>query len=577
MSGPGPFQGRLARWLGEQDVPRRTDFAWLAILGALVLAAGLGLRDPWPPDEPRFALAARDMAETGRWLFPRVGGVLYPDKPPLFMWLQAAGYLATGSLRLAFLLPSALASIGTLLLTYDLGRRLWDRRTGLAAALVLMCLVQFQVQAKAAQIDMTLAFLTTLSLYGLLRHLLRGPDWAWYWGGCAAAGLGVITKGVGFLPFLVLLPWGWGAWRGWNVTRAGGAARWWGGVLAFLAAIGLWLVPMLAGVLFSGDPDFAAYRDNILLKQTAERYADAWGHFNPPWYFVVNVIPWAWLPVTAALPWLIPRWTAALRGRDARVLLLGGWILLVVGFFSASTGKRGVYVLPAVPAVALMAAPWARELVSRPGVRRVLFGLSTLFVLAFVAVAIHPPRAIERALEGTGTGMPWAFLGPLVAAGVATLLVFRVRRAAAGFFTLTMATWFLVGWAGYPAVTDLRSGRPIMEALGQRMPPGAQLGFIQWKEQFLLYVHQPVTHFGYRRAFEEVIPDAVAWLDADPHRVALIDDDHVECFDPERAVPLGYAHRDHWYLVDRSTINPACGDGRAGPVEAVTYTPPAED
>ena len=570
----GSIGRRVGAWLSAEGVPAGRDMLWLGLLGLLVLGAGLGLRDPWPPDEPRFALAARDMVATGHWLFPRVGGVLYPDKPPVFMWLQALVLQATGWPRVAFLLPSIGAAVGTLLLTYDLGRRLWDRRTGLAAALVLLSMLQFQAQAKAAQIDMTLAFMTTLSLYGLVRHLLAGPDWRWFWIGCGAAGLGVITKGVGFLPLLALLPWAWASRRGWDVPPLPGSARWWGGAAAFLGVIGLWLVPMLAGVLLSPDPDFAAYRDNILLKQTAQRYADAWGHVEPPWYFLLKVIPWAWLPVTAVVPWLVPRWREALARRDARILVLGGWVLLLVAFFSASTGKRGVYVLPAVPAVALLAAPWARELAARAGVRRVLFGLSALLVAGFALIAVKPPRGIARALEGAGAEVPVGFLGSLVAAGVLVLVLFRVRRAAAGYLALMLVTASLVGWVGYPAVTDLRSGRQLAAAFQARLPPGAEPGLIVWKEQYLLYLDRPVTHFGYRRPFEEVIADGIAWLEHDAGRVALIDDEHAECFDREGAISLGYAHREQWYLVDRDDMNPACGDGRDAPEVAVEYAPP---
>ena len=100
--------------------------AWLFwIVAVLVLGAGLGLRDPWPADEPRFALVARQMVESGQWLFPMRGDELYPDKPPLFMWIQAACLALTGNLRIAFLLPSLLAALGTLWLVRDLGRRLW--------------------------------------------------------------------------------------------------------------------------------------------------------------------------------------------------------------------------------------------------------------------------------------------------------------------------------------------------------------------------------------------------------------------------------------------------------------------
>ena len=49
------------------------EFWLLAITALLVLGAGLGMRDPWPSDEPRFALVARHMFESGNWLFPHRG------------------------------------------------------------------------------------------------------------------------------------------------------------------------------------------------------------------------------------------------------------------------------------------------------------------------------------------------------------------------------------------------------------------------------------------------------------------------------------------------------------------------
>ena len=156
------------------------DIALLVGLCLLLIASGIGLRDPWPADEPRFALIARDMVASGNWLFPKVGGDLYADKPPLFFWLIAACYLLTGSLRVSFLLPSLLAGIGTVLLVYDLGGGCGIEKPALWAALILLFTVQFTLQARLAQIDATLCFWITLSLYGLLRHLLLRSGWGWY-------------------------------------------------------------------------------------------------------------------------------------------------------------------------------------------------------------------------------------------------------------------------------------------------------------------------------------------------------------------------------------------------------------
>ena len=220
----------------------------LALVALLLLGAGLGLRHPWPADEPRFALIARDMAATGHWLIPQVGAEPYADKPPLFFWMIASVYWLTGSLRLAFLVPSLLSALGVLALVYDLGRRWWNHRVGLYAAAILLSTVQFLVQAHAAQIDMTLTFFTTLALYGLARHLRSGPEWRWYIISFAAMGAGIITKGVGFLPLLALIPWGWAAFRRWPEATRARDWRWAVGPLVLIAVISIWLLPMLGTV-----------------------------------------------------------------------------------------------------------------------------------------------------------------------------------------------------------------------------------------------------------------------------------------------------------------------------------------
>jgi hypothetical protein len=78
-----------------------------------------------------------------------------------------------------------------------------------------------------------------------------------------------------------------------------------------------------------------------------------------------DVIPVMWLPLTALLPWLIPRWWRSLREHDLRSALLLVWIVTVVMFFTFSEGKRGIYVLPAVPALALACAPWLNDIAHR--------------------------------------------------------------------------------------------------------------------------------------------------------------------------------------------------------------------
>src|ERR1044071_8885731 len=112
------------------------DLALLALAGVLLFLPGLGGRDLWNPDEARYAEVAREMPLAGSYAVPHLNGQVYSLKPPLLFWsIRTAAHLTGGLDEVAARLPSALAAIGTLLLTYRLGRRLFGRRAGgLAAA-----------------------------------------------------------------------------------------------------------------------------------------------------------------------------------------------------------------------------------------------------------------------------------------------------------------------------------------------------------------------------------------------------------------------------------------------------------
>lgn len=554
----------------------RRDYFWLLGLGLLLIATGIGLRDPWPADEPRFALVVRDMVATGEWLLPRVGGDVYADKPPLFFWLMGLALLATGSLRVAFLLPSVLSGLACLVMLYDLARRLWSRETGLAAALALLLTVQFVWQARQAQIDATLLFWCVLSLYGLLRHLLTGPAWAWYAVGWAASGFGVITKGVGFLPLLILIPFALMRDSRWSPrTRNTSVGPWLLGPPAFVLAVGTWLVPMLLAA--NGDPSLAAYRDEILFHQTVDRYTAAWHHREPFWYFVVEVIPVLWLPLTLLLPWLVPQWRKAWQGRDLRIALLLSWVAIVVLFFSLSTGKRGVYVLPALPALALASAPYLIELTQRRAVQRVIFALAALVAagcLLASAFAIIRPERRDELLANYELDV----FGPLLVIGIVGGLVCasaRPRRAFVAYGGVLATVLLVISYWVNPVMNPVRSAAAFISRVEQLDDPASELGFVGFKEQYLLNVHRPIVHFGHARWREpdQEAADAALWLSRSDRRQLVISEQIRQlCFPQAASKPLGMANRTQWYIV-RGAAKADC-IARGKEVTLYHYAPP---
>ncbi len=551
------------------------DLLWLAAIGLVLMGAGLGLRDPWPADEPRFALVAQDMLRSGDWLFPRVGGDLYADKPPVFFWLMAASMAVTGSLRFGFLLPSLLAGLGTVGLVYDLLRRARGREVAFAGAFMLLLTFQFTWQARQAQIDGVLCFITTLSLYGLLRHLLLGPSRGWFLLGWAAAGIGVITKGVGFLPLLVLLPFALLVRRGWRSKAPRIGALSLAGVCVMLVAIGLWFVPMVVATSAGGE--LLAYREEILFQQTATRYADAWHHHAPFWFYVVEVVPFLWLPLVALVPWLWPRWREALRSRDTFVALLLAWVVIVLLFFSGSSGKRGVYVLPAVPALAMAAAPWIPELLRAMATRRLAFvlacALALLAVLGTAYFVIDAEAAARIAVRyGISPVLPLA----CVAAGASLAVgIFRERDAWLAYAGALAAVLVTVGIVVYPRIDAVRSGREFMARVEQASARVTELGLVGAKEQYLLQLRRPSVNFGHARwrDKEGEAADAAAWLAQASGRALLVHARAREvCFGAAEAIDLGHANRQHWFLVS-GQAEPGCV-ARGDLSRARLYVPP---
>lgn len=557
----------------------------LLLVAIIVLASGLGLRDPWPADEPRFALIARDMVENGNWLIPKVGGVLYPDKPPLFFWLVAACYALTDSLRIAFLLPGVLAGLGTILLVADLGRRLWGQQTAIWCGAALLAIFQFPLQMKSGQIDGVLCFWTTLGLYGFCRHLLLGPDWRCYAIGGAAAGLGIITKGVGFLPYLIFAPYLFALVQRWPVyCGARPDWRWMLAPVATLFAVALWLGPMLLATMGGADPELIAYRDNILFHQTITRYADSWGHIKPAWYLITNSAPWLWLPVTLLLPWLIPAWMQDLKSRNAAVLLLLSWILLVLVFFSISDGKRSLYIFPAAPALALVAGYHIRSLQRRVVVQRVVVAfiaiLSVLLGCAAMYVLMNPHEIEPWVADYLVTLRAGLQLLGVSALMIITVLVCRRRRILFGLSTAMLIFWVGLSTLVAPTLDATRSGRDLIRQIESQAAPQTEMGFVGWPEQFLLQWKGSLTHFGYRRndqASETI--DSARWLSASSERRVVLPQEWLEpCFEPDEVVAIGRAHRRNWVIADRRSLSETCANQMSQPPElVVSYHRPTFD
>src|SRR5947199_7760233 len=126
---------------------RAGPYLLLAAVWAGLGLVNLGAPGLWDIDEGNNAEAAREMYESGNWIVPTFNFILRVDKPALLYWLQMLGYHFFGVSEFSARLPSALAALAAVLLTYELGRKMFSAWAGLYAGLILISSLLFCASA----------------------------------------------------------------------------------------------------------------------------------------------------------------------------------------------------------------------------------------------------------------------------------------------------------------------------------------------------------------------------------------------------------------------------------------------
>ncbi len=335
-------------------MPAPLPLAMLCLLATAI--AGLWLRPLTAIDETRYLAVAWEMQQSGNWLVPTKNFALYSDKPPLLFWVINLIWALTGVSEFTARLAGPIFGCLALWLTAVLGRRLWPKPAlgedlGGQAALALAGLLVFGLSASLTMFDVPLTVATLLGLIALERagHADAGlRPWA---GFGAALALGVLTKGpvilFHLLPAALLLPLWASAPQGWRRH----ARRLGFGLLVGLALIALWLVP----AVLLGGPE---YRAAILWRQSAGRLSASFAHARP-WWFYLALLPAMGFPLFWSPALLRAFLRAFLRAgwrRDRGLILCAIWAGGAAILFSLTSGKQIHYLLPELPALALIAA-----------------------------------------------------------------------------------------------------------------------------------------------------------------------------------------------------------------------------
>lgn len=324
---------------------------WVFLLWGLLTSVSLYIRPLFPIDETRYAAVAWEMWLRNDFLVPYLNGEAYSHKPPLLFWLMHLSWCLFGVNDWSLRLISPLFSLAALLLSSAVAATLWPERKQLAAVTPLLLLGSFfwMIYGTLTMFDMLLAFFALLGIYSLLKLVASGLSLKYWIVLGIAIGGGVLSKGpvilLHILPVALSAPW-------WHQPKIA-EFRWKHWYLGLLAAVFIGAVIALCWAIPAGIAGGETYRKAIFLGQTSGRLVKSFAH-QLPWWWYLQILP------LLLLPWLLwrPLW-AGLRKmtyQDIGIRFCLAWVMPVFIAFSVVSGKRIHYLLPLVPALALIMA-----------------------------------------------------------------------------------------------------------------------------------------------------------------------------------------------------------------------------
>ncbi|MFC4308507.1 phospholipid carrier-dependent glycosyltransferase [Steroidobacter flavus] len=378
---PRPLDLLIQRWLAPA----------LIAFGVVLWFATANYRTLTEPDEGRYAEIPREMVASGDWITPHLNAMPYLEKPPLQYWATALAYRVFGFDPWVSRLWSQTLGLLGIVVTYLLGRTLWDRRAGMLAALILASCPLYFVVAHINTLDIGLAFFLNAALACFIvaqRAAERSPaERRWMWLCWLALAAGFLQKGLValVLPGLTLCIYSLiykdvSFWRRLHPLA---------GVLIVAALTLPWLV-----LVSARNPEFLNFfflHEHLArFTTTTHRRAEPW------WYFLailfVGVIPWLVTMVRAVI-------AKACTPAGGKVLaaerLLLVWAVTVVVFFSLSGSKLAPYIVPAMMPLALLAGNWLRTRETPDIARSIMVSASIFCTLlacsSLIIVALIPP------------------------------------------------------------------------------------------------------------------------------------------------------------------------------------------
>lgn len=431
----------------ESDQPRTRWGVWLAL--ALAWFATLGWRPLFEPDEGRYAEIPREMQVSGDWVTPRLNGFKYFEKPALQYWATAAVYSVFGQHEWSSRLWSSALAFLCVPLTFLFARRIYGSESiATAAAAALAVNPYFVAVGQLNLLDSGLCFFLTGAVFAFLiageEPTGSRSERRWMIVAALSMALAVLSKGpvalalAGMTVVLHAL-----------ITRSYRPLRRWHllyTVPLFLAVCVPWFVAVSLR-----NPEFPAF---FFIHEHLARYlTDVHERIEPWWFFIPCVL-------IATLPWLgsLGRYLRSVGRSNSTVTFLTIFCGVVFVFFSASHSKLPPYVLPMMPALAVLLAPHIVSAARAARIFAVLVAVLAIGLCIWVVRDGHVPAPSMVA---------WTAVAIVIAA-IAALISSRVTRAwvPAALGSILAVQALLMAFASFPPAQSskalLANARPFI-------------------------------------------------------------------------------------------------------------------
>ena len=452
-------------------------------------------------DEGRYGNVAREMMAYNDWVTPTQNHVNFFDKPPLLYWGMAASYTLFGLQEWAGRLIPTLAALAGVLFAWVLGRRMFGRRAGLLAAIILATTLMWPVMARVIITDMlvsALVFIALATWWMGHTETNKPKQTRWFLGFWSTLALAILAKGpvtlvlVGgslFLYFLFCRQW-----------RAITQMRWHLGVPLLLLIAAPWFALVAAR-----NPEFNYYfwYDQHIARFLGKSISGADHIQSPDYYFKllpIILFPWS-LYVLTAISTALSFWKKPDSSRKCAGIFLLCGVGFIFLFFSSTSSKLITYLLPIVPLLAILLAAHFDRLISHPDLkRRALWSsagvLGALLIVAGIfAFRIAPGKVADMGIAASSVQIVAALISVW---GIAVLVSVLIKReysvigATAGGFAVVFISLLPVIAAVAPQFTT----ENLIEKIRPGLTPQAQIVTFPYTQSVSFYANQRVYIIG---------------------------------------------------------------------------------